>query len=354
MSPILETAFSLIFVYLIFSLITSWIVEYISMRLQRRSKMLRQYVIDALSDKFNKNWGLLIYSHPLIEVLHREIQLPKGFSSLFYSSKISRKRRLPAYIPSDQFASALIDLIIHHDRPTKFMRDDTGKQVLVKDTVTDKTFIHFLEGLERLDESETKITLAALSRKVNINDTSNDGLNQLSQQIAEWYDNGMDRLNGWYKRATRQWLFFTGLAVAIVFNVNTIVIVNRLYADPQLRSAISQAAENYLSKNPELKEPYGFENLDSLKTKVNELRSELQPLQLPIGWKSNQVDESSLYRLATWKNWVYTFTKVAPDSLLGWLLTAFALSFGAPFWFDALKKITNVRSAGLRPSSKAQ
>ncbi|RME06149.1 MAG: hypothetical protein D6816_08055 [Bacteroidetes bacterium] len=32
--------------------------------------------------------------------------------------------------------------------------------------------------------------------------------------------------------------------------------------------------------------------------------------------------------------------------IFGWLLTALAISLGAPFWFDILKKIINIRSSG--------
>ena len=39
--------------------------------------------------------------------------------------------------------------------------------------------------------------------------------------------------------------------------------------------------------------------------------------------------------------------------VLGAILTAFAVSLGAPFWFDVLGKIVNVRSTGKAPSSTA-
>ena len=35
--------------------------------------------------------------------------------------------------------------------------------------------------------------------------------------------------------------------------------------------------------------------------------------------------------------------------LLGWLLTAIALSMGAPFWFDTLNRFMNIRNAGRVP-----
>jgi hypothetical protein len=42
------------------------------------------------------------------------------------------------------------------------------------------------------------------------------------------------------------------------------------------------------------------------------------------------------------------FTWLFPK-LLGWLLTALAISLGAPFWFDLLKKVINIRGAGGKP-----
>jgi hypothetical protein len=35
--------------------------------------------------------------------------------------------------------------------------------------------------------------------------------------------------------------------------------------------------------------------------------------------------------------------------LLGWLITASAMSLGAPFWFDILKRFVSIRSAGKAP-----
>ncbi len=41
---------------------------------------------------------------------------------------------------------------------------------------------------------------------------------------------------------------------------------------------------------------------------------------------------------------------VAP--ILGWLLTAFAASMGAPFWFDVLNKVMEIRST-IKPKEKS-
>lgn len=36
--------------------------------------------------------------------------------------------------------------------------------------------------------------------------------------------------------------------------------------------------------------------------------------------------------------------------LVGWAITAFAVSFGAPFWFEALSRLGSLRSAGTPPA----
>jgi hypothetical protein len=36
-------------------------------------------------------------------------------------------------------------------------------------------------------------------------------------------------------------------------------------------------------------------------------------------------------------------------ALPGWLITALAVSLGAPFWFDTLKTLINIRGAGPKP-----
>jgi hypothetical protein len=56
----------------------------------------------------------------------------------------------------------------------------------------------------------------------------------------------------------------------------------------------------------------------------------------PIGWKGEVIPDS--FSIA------YLLKKIA-----GWLIMAFALAFGAPFWFDLLGKLVNIRKSGLKP-----
>ncbi len=70
----------------------------------------------------------------------------------------------------------------------------------------------------------------------------------------------------------------------------------------------------------------------------------LKQLGLPIGWES-QGEKFPGLSLSLWG-------KPLQDHGLGWLLTAFAISLGAPFWFDLLNKFIVIRSA-VKPHEKS-
>jgi len=63
---------------------------------------------------------------------------------------------------------------------------------------------------------------------------------------------------------------------------------------------------------------------------------DLASLSLPIFWTEEKNRPSSL------DEWLI--------AIGGWLITIAALSLGAPFWFDALNKLSNLRMAGKKPA----
>ena len=46
------------------------------------------------------------------------------------------------------------------------------------------------------------------------------------------------------------------------------------------------------------------------------------------------------------KDWIIFLLN---SRLLGWIITALAVSVGAPFWFDTLNRFMNIRNAGRAP-----
>jgi hypothetical protein len=60
------------------------------------------------------------------------------------------------------------------------------------------------------------------------------------------------------------------------------------------------------------------------------------PDDLPLGWKNK------------------IFYDFEPLSIVGWLATVLAICLGAPFWFDILNKIANLRGTGPKPSTNPE
>ena len=50
--------------------------------------------------------------------------------------------------------------------------------------------------------------------------------------------------------------------------------------------------------------------------------------------------------------WIRNFGSAGGLTIFGWLLTAFAVCLGAPFWFDVLNKFIVVRST-VKPREKS-
>jgi hypothetical protein len=45
------------------------------------------------------------------------------------------------------------------------------------------------------------------------------------------------------------------------------------------------------------------------------------------------------------------FLQSKPETFLGWLITAMAITLGAPFWFDLLSKLVSLRGTGSNASN---
>ena len=332
MAPILETAISLVFIYVLFSLIVSWLNEIIISVRGVRGKFLRQKLSEAFDDRFNqKNWAEMLYVHPSIDMLAR------------------RDAKPPTYIPSNLFANGLVDIIISEAKTINFTQEEGSLSFKPIEswihTTADSTPIEkFNAGLSTLRDSDTKALL------VSILNNSKGDFEVLKTNIAVWYEDYMDRVTGWYKRSVRWYLFLIGLIVAIVANVNSLHLLNKLYHNTQLRASTLKAVDDFIVSHPNGLEDNEVEIGSTDDTSVNELMvrvekidslyAEIEALNLPIGWTStNNLGDSNF------SEWIF-----AP---LGWLITAFALSFGAPFWFDVLKKFVNMRSTGLKPPKAA-
>jgi hypothetical protein len=271
--------------------------------LKKRAIDLERGIRELLNDPDGTAMAAKLYKHPLVDGLFKgNFNTEKG--GWLWSN-------LPSYIPPENFALALID-VIHADRP---------------DAKTNP-FQALRSGIEAVPDAQVQKALQTL---VN---AAGDDLNRARTNIEAWFNNAMDRVSGWYKRWSQWVIFALGLLLVVMLNADTIAIGNNLAQDPSLRQALVAAAEESV-KRPPRDAKDGFQGLT---TTIDQMRH----LGFAIGWDPR--DPRRWPGTTAW-DW---FTKAT-----GLLVTALAISLGAPFWFDVLNKFMLARSA-IKPKRNAK
>jgi hypothetical protein len=296
-SEMLDVAIGMIFTYLLLGLICSVLNEFIERSLKNRAGDLEKGLRELLNDPDGSNLVKKVYDHGMI-------------SSLFkgnYDPKARDKTNLPSYIPSRNFALAILGL-------------------LVPDSSATDSIAGFREAVGKIENARVKNALSAMLQ------AAAGDVNKFRENIESWFNSTMDRVSGWYKRRSQLIVFVLGFLAAGAMNVNSISIANDLWVHKAQRDALVSSAQGYLVNHP-----------DDQKGMNAGLKADIDSFEnygLPIGW--------SISWHRTWQGWIaFGFL-----SLLGWLITACAVSLGAPFWFDVLNKIIVVRST-IKPHEKS-
>lgn len=179
------------------------------------------------------------------------------------------------------------------------------------------------------------------------------GIHQLEQEIALWFDRSMDRSAGVYRRNAKGVAILIGLLIAVTANTDTLHVINRLAQDSALRTAYGQAASALVSSHPEAiaclqaQTDQAAQN-NCLTSSATDLRAAIdRTTALPIGWNATNWQEQ-------WQVHSESSLVRGLKILAGWLISAIALSMGAPFWFNLLNKVVNVRNSGKPPASTSQ
>ncbi len=182
-------------------------------------------------------------------------------------------------------------------------------------------------------------------------------LQTFQKNLSDWYNNSMERVGGWYKRWTQKVLLCLSIAFVLLLNVDTLMLYNRLSSDKELRNSITAAAKKTVDSQTKTGNP----DLVQLRETV---QKEADTLQLPFGWSLDRNDPRHVpwtIPAAVEENVQSTSVAVIFLALLRGLLggllfkaiglglSAFAVSLGAPFWFDTLSKFINLRGAGTPP-----
>ncbi|HMN26911.1 MAG TPA: hypothetical protein PKE45_02060 [Caldilineaceae bacterium] len=353
-SSVLEIAIGLALIYMLFAVICSALNEWLAGILKLRARTLREGIQKLLSDPNGEHLAKQFFEHPLFR------GLTPGNNQAF-----------PSYIPARTFARILIDIVspaqgARQDLTELYKRirdvvanlsssdNDLGRPVLivteewgptpakiakpprplknlenprrdlldyVSSSGNEIAQIEFAATtLEKLGDLETTLK--------RTQDEATAALYQAQANVEEYFTQTMERLSGWYKRRVQVFIILFALALSLLLNIDSLEIANRLANDPALRQTLVVVAEQTTTLPQSGDEPLA---------RANQVLDQIEQLGIPIGWQRAP---------ASTTDWI--------AKILGLLISTAAIAQGAPFWFDLLGKLINVRMTGKKPATPGE
>lgn len=350
--PILDLLLGLVFVFFILSIISSAVVESIITRGRYRSKVLTR-------------WLLTIFDKKIIQPDGKVLKLGQAIADHCLTTALAKEGESTSFIDAKNFAAALIEKLSYNvdqsgisaitDLNDLLTYIKGGKAVdgtSLLSTELARTLLLFGNEARLLaPDSLVKASVTggneispaketALPNNIPPADQKNS-LQIFREKLEGWFDSSMDRITGELKKKhTRPITFWVGLVVVVSLNVDTIDITKYLYDHKQEAKAFADRAE-VAAKVLNTNASSDLQAANHIQIALDSLKS-VAPADFPLGWsadwKAVQKKERSL-------------AETIGNHLAGWLATVMAIMLGAPFWFDLLNKVANIRGSGAKPAS---
>ena len=310
-STAIEVVIGLVFIYILYSLLVTILVELVSSLISLRGQFLKKAIrrmLEGDDKSANKKPAAGDQQDQLSED-------SKAFVEEFWQrpeirylgNKFLWKKRPPSYISPTTFSATMVNVI-----------DGSGK---VKKKL--KAYKKLLE--EKIDRTGTEDILYSF-----LVEAKGDA-DVFKRQLERWYNETMDRVGGWYKRRLQFFTFLLGLLVAFSLNVDTISIARKLTAESNIRMEMVKLATDYVSQ-ADSSDATSIIVKEEMKEVIADIKH--QESILSMEWPPFDLCDSAF--------WLY---------VLGCFITTIAISLGAPFWFDILNKVSKLRSAGTQENT---
>lgn len=314
----IDVLIGLVVVLLALSMAVTVITQAITTIINSRGKHLRRGLID-LTQQLDPNLTATVseavvtklLTHPLVCGSTTPLSSGTGFFR-----RLLGGRRFGNVVHREEFTKLLMHLA------------SDGSKALDKDTLAALKKALEDNGIPDPKASLKEIRMAALrleqmSPELSHMVRQNMAILQKAEsefvaKINNWFDQTMDRTSQRFTASTRAITFAGAFIVAIVLQVDTISLVNRLSADEMLRQSFVNEAVK-ISGQPRT----DTELLQQYRSSLSEFGIIKLPSADPGGW---------------WES-------LKSANYFGLLITALLLSLGAPFWYSALSGLLQLRSA---------
>lgn len=188
----------------------------------------------------------------------------------------------------------------------------------------------------QLELAHPELTNAARERVALLQQANS----QLIGKINLWFDQTMDRVSASFTANTRYVTFVVGLAIAVVLQLDTAALVNRLSVDTEARQfLVNRAIQIDDSAKQGAAQPAPASGANAAAATTMDFTADDQQAIRDLMMNNLLgIPQSGSDWVSRWssRNW--------PMKSLGILLTALLLSLGAPFWYNALQNLVRLRS----------
>ena len=361
---ILEIVIGLIFIYLLLSLLTSTVQELVASLVSLRGKMLLKAILKLLEVENLAGTEDEAARKKMLEEFKQKIINSKVYKK--YSSKFLWVEQLPSYLSAEQVTGLIQDLMAEeaNSAPPAMVGERGLDAPAAPGNMT---------MLDAMQQSDLKKQLSIITGNApagggsmglrSLDSNPEDEATAMDTAKAAFkvhYDEIMDRATDWYKRSVHISLIAIGMVLAVAFDADTFKIFNSLTDNPDDRQELMVLAESFVSNNKieaYTPTPRDSNATDSAKfVRVSELTNLVDsilvneirkiPAPLGLGWNPTFTEQMASAEANGRSAALFFLIK-----LFGWFITALAMSLGAPFWFDLLQKVINIRNAGVRPPS---
>jgi hypothetical protein len=299
--------------------------------LRRGLTDLLQQLDPALTATLSKAIATEVLTHPLVSGSNSPID-PSGETERF--ATVTRWVRRVAGGPR-------LGTVVHREEFTKLLMAlaaGRGTSQLDADAKSALTAALANNGVANPDATLKSIRALALELERSSPELSNMARQNMAilraaesdfvATINNWFDQTMDRTSQRFTASTRAITFVGAFLVAFGLQVDTPSVVNRLAADDALRADfVNEAKALYADQQAEA-------------AKGRTVADSTQPDEIARKYGAF-LATNGIITLPSSAGWRDSFSKA---SLLGMLVTALLLSLGAPFWYNALARLLQLRS----------
>jgi hypothetical protein len=166
-------------------------------------------------------------------------------------------------------------------------------------------------------------------------------LDRFRQGVETWFDGEMQRLSMLYKRYVKWVVAVLGLLVTLVFTMDGLEYGKTLLRDNAFRASVTAVAEAG---------PEAYDELKARCTGEDPMRCVTETLSQPalVRMLGQALVSVSIPEQGDpgvhWNGGLWWDRLTTPSHWPGFLLTYVALLFGAPFWWDVLRRITGIKN----------